>query len=167
MVELKEVINPRQTVLITCKSNVEIMGKEIEKENIMPVAWHTPLSYDPPLYGIALHKNRFSLKLVRSSGNFIVNFMPYSFRNQVNKLGKVSGEFVEKFEETLLTKDDGETLDCPRITEALAYIECEVLNEVDAGDHVFVIGKVVHVVKVKEGKRLLYKGNSEFTTTED
>ena len=167
MVELKEVIYPRQVVLITCKGTAEVMGKEIEKENVMTVAWHTNLSYDPPLYGIALHKDRFSLKLIRNSGHFIVNFMPYSSKNQVKKLGRISGEFLEKFEETLLTKDEGDTIECPRIKEAMAYIECEVLNEVDAGDHVFIIGKIVHVVKVSNEKRLLYNGNDEFTTTED
>jgi flavin reductase (DIM6/NTAB) family NADH-FMN oxidoreductase RutF len=165
MAELKDVMYPRQVVLITCKGIVEIMGKEIEKENVMTVAWHTNLSYDPPLYGIALHKDRFSLKLIRNSGNFIVNFMPYEAEKLVKELSRVSGEFVEKFEESLLTKDDGETLDCPRVKEAAAYIECEVINEVDAGDHVFIIGKVVHVVNVRNDKRLIYKGNDEFTTT--
>lgn len=167
MVELFDVINPRQTVLITTKGKAKVLGKEVEKENIMPVDWHTPLSLDPPKYGIAINKGSFSLKLIRESKFFIVNFMPFEAKKEAAKLGSVSGEHVEKFEETLLAKAEGETLECPRMHDALAYIECEVEDEVEVGDHILFIGKIMHVRKVKDGKRLFHIKQDEFTTTQD
>ena len=167
MVELFDIINPRQTVVITSKGKAVVMGKEIEKENIMPIDWHMPLSLDPPKYGIALNKKSFSLKLIRESGFFIVNFMPYESAKEVCKMGRVSGEHLDKFEETLLAKAEGETLECPRMYDAVAYIECEVEDEMEVGDHVLFIGKIMHVRKVKEGKRLFHIKKDEFTTTKD
>jgi len=77
---------------------------------------------------------------------------------------------MDKFKESGLTKEEADNIDCVRIKEAIGYHECEVVNEVDAGDHTIFIGKVVNSELKKETKRL-FQGSSSakgygFTTTE-
>ncbi|MFH1849366.1 MAG: flavin reductase family protein [archaeon] len=158
------IYHPRQTVLVTSRAVTEIMGKSVNKDNAMAVDWHTPLSQEPFLYAIALAKNRFSLKLIRKSGVFAVNFMPFDLWSEVLCCGRQSGCHVDKLGKTGLTFSEAERIDCPVIAEALAYMECETVNEFEGGDHVMIIGKVVNSRTIHEGRRILHMGGAEFTT---
>ena len=72
---------------------------------------------------------------------------------------------TDKFEESKVTKEDCDTIDCCRITESVGYLECELVDEIEVGDHVLFIGKVLNKKLNEESKRLFHKGGSEFTTT--
>lgn len=152
----------RETVLITSRSHIDIIGKEVVKDNIIAVDWHTPLSFNPFFYGIAIGKTRHSIKLIQKSRVFAVNFMPFSLKEKIVFCGTQSGEHIDKFKETGLTKIEATKIDCPLIKEALDYLECEVVNEVDIGDHTFFVGKVLNTnfkgLKGKREKRLVHSG---------
>jgi flavin reductase (DIM6/NTAB) family NADH-FMN oxidoreductase RutF len=72
---------------------------------------------------------------------------------------------LDKFVDSGFTKEDSEKIDCPRIKEAMGYVECEVIDEIETGDHIIYIGKVVHSEEKTVGQRLLQGGHSDFTTT--
>ena len=164
---MTKITSPRQTVLVTCRSHVKVLNKEIVKDNIITLDWHMPTSFNPELYAISIGKTRFSLEFVRQSKAFVVNFMPYSLKDMVLRCGRVSGKHVDKFKDTGLTKADGEKLDCPRIKEALAWLECEVVDEFETGDHIIFIGKVVNSEFMKSDKRVFHTEGDDFTTTLD
>jgi len=161
------VINPRQTVLVTSRANVNVAGKALEKEDIITLDWHTPLSIKPILYGIVVGKSRFSYKLIHESKVFAVNFMSKDNEKEVLFCGRNSGEFIDKFSRSGLTKGEAEKIDCPIIKEALAHIECEVADEIETGDHVIFIGKVLNTKLNKKGKRIFHTEGDNFTTTRD
>lgn len=158
---------PRQAVLVTCRGKVEILGRVKEKDNIISVAWHTPLSVEPFMYAIAVGKTRFSLKLIKESGVFAVNFISKKMQEEVVYCGRHSGEHLDKFSETGLKKEECEKIDCPRLADALGYLECEVVDEIETGDHVLFIAKVINSKLEKEDKRLFHITGNEFTTTTD
>ena len=162
-----QIAAPRQTVLITCRSHIKVLTKEVVKDNIITIDWHMPTSFNPELYAISIGKTRFSMELIRKSRAFVVNFMPYSLKDKVLMCGRVSGKHVDKFKETGLTKAEAEKLDCPRIKEALAWLECEVINEIETGDHIIFIGKVVKSELMKKDKRVFHIEGDNFTTTLD
>jgi len=155
---------PRQVVLVTTRANISILGKEKVKDNIITIAWHMPVSFEPNLYAIAVGKTRFSCKMIQESGVFVVNFIPFELKKQALECGLKSGAYTDKFSDTGLTKEEAKKIDCPRIKEALAYLECEVIKEVEAGDHIIFIGKILNSEEKKGGKRLFQIGN-DFTTT--
>lgn len=157
----------REAVLVTSKAEVDILGKKTEKENIVTIAWHMPLSYDPLMFAIALSDKRFSHKLISKSKAFAVNFLPASFKKQILFCGRNSGELIDKFEKSGLTKEDSEKIDCPRIKEAVAFLECEVVEEVKAGDHIVFIGKVLNSGQKKKAKRLYHLGGDKFISTKE
>ncbi len=160
-----EIYKPRQVILVTTKGFVEILGKKIEKDNVFTLSWHMPVSMNPPLYAIAISKHRFSYKLIKDSGVFCVNFVPKELQKQALFCGSHTGEHMDKFKEAKLTRKQCSRIDCPAIKESLGYLECEVINEIEAGDHVIVIGKVLNIVEHKKGKRLFQGKNMTFTTT--
>jgi len=163
------IYNPRQTVLVTCRGQIKdkFSGKENIKDNIIVLDWHTPLSFNPFLYAISVGKTRFSLNLIKESKVFAVNFMPFYLKDDILFCGRNSGEYLDKFEKTSLTKEESEKIDCPRIKQALAYLECEVIQEIDSGDHILFIGKVVYSEEKEKGKRIFHLENDNFTTTQD
>ncbi len=161
------IINPRQTVLVTSRGDVNIAGKTMEKESIITLDWHTPLSFKPMLYAIVVGKSRFSYKLISKSKVFAINFMSIKNKKEVIFCGTNSGEFTDKLKESGLKKEEAEKIDCPIIKEALAVIECEVVDEIETGDHVIFVGKILGKRLKEEGKRIFHKDNYEFTTTKD
>lgn len=159
------IYNPRQIVLVTCREEIEIMGRVRSKENIITVAWHTPLSHEPMLYGIAIGKNRFTRKIIDKAGCFVVNFVGEDLKDVVTKAGSISGEHNDKFTACGLVPAQAVKIDAPRIKEAIGWIECEVIETVDAGDHLFYIGKVIHGEQNSDAGRLFHVNGKEYTTT--
>lgn len=161
------IFNPRQTVLVSVTAEIELMGKKIEKNNLIALDWHMPLSFDPMLYAISVGKNRFSLELIRNAGVFAINFMSYLHKDKVLECGRKTGYKIDKFNEIGFHALNCDKIDCVRVGEALAHMECEIINEIEAGDHILFIGKVVYSKEHKKGKRLFHLYKDDFTTTED
>jgi len=149
--------NPRQTILLTCRAE--------GKDNVMTLDWHTPLSFQPMMYAVSIGKTRYSLELVRKSKVFVVNFVPKELEKAVLYCGRYSGRNIDKFKEAGLEKEKAETIDCPRISGALGYLECQVEKEIEVGDHILFIAKVTKANLKKEGKRLFHLFGDKFTTT--
>ena len=154
---MSELTDPRQVILVTSREEMDVMGKKQVKDNIITLAWHMPVSFNPYLYAIAIGKTRFSCEIIKKSKAFVVNFVSDKLGKEALVVGTKSGQHIDKFSETGLTKEECESVDCPRIKEALGHIECEVINEVDAGDHIIFIGKVLNSEVKGKGKRLMQK----------
>jgi len=151
--------NPRQTILLTSRAG--------NKDNVMTLDWHTPLSFEPMKYAVSIAKVRYSLELIRSSKVFVVNFMSYQFEKEVLYCGRHSGKYIDKFKETSLEREEAETINCPRIKQALGYLECQVQEELEAGDHILFVARVSKAELREKGKRLFHLFADKFTTTEE
>ena len=154
---MSELTDPRQVILVTSREEMDILGKKQVKDNIITLAWHMPVSFNPNLYAIAVGKTRFSCEIIKKSKAFVVNFVSDKLKKEVLFCGTKSGMHTDKFSETGFGKEESKSVDCPRIEEALGYIECEVVNEVDAGDHIIFVGKVLNSEVKKADKRLMQK----------
>jgi flavin reductase (DIM6/NTAB) family NADH-FMN oxidoreductase RutF len=163
--DMREAVHPRQVILATVRGETELLGKRVMKDNIITLAWHSPLSFDPPLYGICIGKTRFSCKLLQESKVFAVNFVAYELKEQALFCGRSTGATTDKFEKTGLTKEECETIDCCRIKEATAILECEVIDQFETGDHIFFVGKVNEHIVNDDRKRLFHLGGDRFTST--
>jgi flavin reductase (DIM6/NTAB) family NADH-FMN oxidoreductase RutF len=137
---------PRQVVLITTRHD--------GADNVWPMDFHGPLSFVPPLYGIAAQRNGYGAELVRSSGVFVVNFVPQAWERAIFLCGNVSGRGTDKFAAAGLRKEEAESIEAPRLAESLGALECRVQQVVEVGDHTLFIGRVTHQVYRAEGPRL-------------
>ncbi len=163
-----KIFNPRQTVLITCRGETVSLGKKEELEDVFPLDWHSPASYEPMIYSIFVNKKILGHELIKNSKTFVVNFMPFSATKNIILAGKHHGEFHNKLELIELTRQNCEKLvDCFKLKEAIGFLECEVVNQIDIGDHTLFLGKVVYERLLKQQKRPFHIDGLTYTTTEN
>ncbi len=112
---------------------------------MLPVAWHMPLSAEPPLVGVALHQSRHSLELIRSSEQFALNIPARPLLHLVQYLGSYSGEEIDKFDATQLETFTATHIDAPLLQGCVAWVECELEEVLPFGDHELCIGLAVAV----------------------
>ncbi len=111
---------------------------------VMPAAWITPLSRNPQLVGVSIAPIRHTYEVLRDAGDFTLNVMPKEHIKQVNFLGTISGkEKKDKIKMSGLTLTESRKVKSPHVLEALAVLECVVEKEVEAGDHIFIISRVM------------------------
>ena len=139
--KFNRLINFSPVVLVTSALN--------DKNNIVTVAWVTPLSNVPPLLGIAVAKKHFTNKLIKESSEFVINIPGKELLSEVKFCGSVRGEKIDKLKESGLTAKDSKETNSPIIDECLAHLECKLSDTIDAGDHSFFIGEVVHATAVE------------------
>lgn len=155
--------DPRQIVLITVTAeDVTLLqgspGRE-EQHDVFPVHRHAHLSKNPMLYGILLRSDNPALKLIRSAGAFVVNFVSAEHTSKIQQASRVSIQFTNKVEELGFRATECEhLLDSFRLAEALGWIECQLHQEIPTGDSTLVVGKVVHIEQVSEDTRPMFTG---------
>lgn len=130
---------PMQAVLVTCID-------ENGKTNPITIAWHTPISINPPLYGISIGPSRYSHKLIKQSKEFVINFAPYKIVEKVNFCGTCSGRSHDKIKEVKLTLCNSEKVKTKYIKECFVNMECKLFKSIVLGDHTFFVGEIVNIL---------------------
>ncbi|MBT3363675.1 MAG: flavin reductase family protein [Chloroflexi bacterium] len=115
------------------------------RDNAMAVAWHAPISVNPPLYGVSISPRRFSLELILQSKAFAINFMPMKYAELVAQTGGSKGSNVDKFAKFNIEKEESIKTNAPVLKKAYAAYECELYDHITLGDHVWCVGKIVAV----------------------
>lgn len=154
---MTNIFGSRQVILITSRNK--------DKNNIMTASWHTPISLNPPTYAVAIEKKSHTHSLVNSSKVFTVNFIPHSLKNLAIEVGTKSGILHNKTSNLKLKET--EKIDCSYLEEAIAHLECELINQIDHEDYTLFIGKILNKETHSYDKRLHHTSGEEFTTTLD
>jgi flavin reductase (DIM6/NTAB) family NADH-FMN oxidoreductase RutF len=128
---------PRVAVVVTAHSG--------DKDNAMAVAWHTPLSFDPPLYAVSVSPKRFTYRIVAESKEFGVNFLPSSEAEMVASVGGSKGSEVDKFTAFNISQDKPLKTSAPILNTAYAAYECRLVSDREYGDHRLLVGEIVAV----------------------
>jgi 3-hydroxy-9,10-secoandrosta-1,3,5(10)-triene-9,17-dione monooxygenase reductase component len=160
---------PRPMVFVSCRGRAPLVGRVVERDFIVPTSWQTPASQEPAMYCVALSKSYpAALAAIKDEGTFIVNFLGIEHEEAAKALSQHHSEFDEPFRKANLTRENGATLTgCPKIHEALGWAECELRQQIDAGDHLLLIGRIVHSeLPRSQAKRLFHVEGDKFTTTE-
>ena len=141
--------------------------------NVMSAGWHSALSMDPPLYGVAIGRERATHPLVVGSGVFGLNFLPFARARAVQGAGVLSlHDGPDKFDALDLSTEPGEPL---VLTDAYLTYVCRVETVVPTGDHDWIVGRVqaVHHDPAAFDERSLlavpaavYLGRSEYVALE-
>lgn len=118
--------------------------------NVMPAAFVTPLSIDPPLVGIAVHPARHTHDMIKYSEEFALNLPTQELLHHVQYLGSVTGAELGKFELTKLPTFRARRTAVPLLEGCVGWIECGVRDAYVVGDHTLFIGAVVAVQVEKD-----------------
>ncbi len=120
-----------------------IASRAGDKINIITVSWIGIVGQTPPMIGISLRKDRYSLELIRKSKEFTTNIPSADLFREVDYCGLVSGRKHDKFKDLNLTPVDGTKVSAPIIKECPYNMECVVKQEIVLGDWVLILAEIV------------------------
>ncbi len=130
-------VNPVPAVLVT--------SGDMKNSNIMTVAWTGTICSDPAMTYISVRPSRYSYKLIKESGEFVINLTTRDLTFATDWCGVKSGKDVDKFKEMHLTKQKANFVKCPLIAESPVSIECKVVEIKELGSHDMFIAEVLGI----------------------
>jgi flavin reductase (DIM6/NTAB) family NADH-FMN oxidoreductase RutF len=97
------------------------------------------VSADPPLLLVCVDKRSQTLPSLRDCGAFVVNFLVHG-RDAISNVfaSKTEDKFLGLHWEASAVANGAPIL----VNDVLAYAECTVEREIDAGDHVILLGLI-------------------------
>lgn len=128
-------IEPGPVVMVTTERKGRL--------NIMTLAWHTMIDFEPPLLGIVMSDRNYSFESLKASGECVINIPDVTLAKQAVKCGNTSGRTVDKFKSFRLTPVKASCVKAPLIGECYANLECKVVDRKMAKRYNFFILEVV------------------------
>ncbi|MDX1633776.1 MAG: flavin reductase family protein [Marinobacter sp.] len=145
---------------------VVLVSSRYEGEsNIMTLGWHTILEFSPSLVGCMISAGNHSHRMIRESGECVINVPTTDLTDQVVGIGNVSGARVDKFAEFELTEEKARHVAAPLIGECHASFECRLYEDALVEANNFFIFEIVaaHVAPKPEYPTTLhYTGGGIF-----
>lgn len=120
-------------------------------ENGLTVSWFSQVAFEPACLVFSISKTHYSTELLRDHGRFVLNLLS-------DKQTKVAAHFAKQ---SMLGEDKIDQFptrpaksDVPILSEALAYFDCQVIQTVEVGDHLVVVGRIETAEVLTAGKTL-------------
>lgn len=145
MIKISKIIQKPNTVLFPLPTVLVTSKTEGSAPNIVTIAWTGIMNSEPPILYIGVNPTRYSHKLIKDSGEFVINIPSVDQVKQVDYCGLVSGEKVDKFKETGFTTTTASFVKTPLITECPVNLECKVLQTLNLGSHDAFIAEILAV----------------------
>ena len=143
----------KKTMLRKIPHGLYICGVKNEEEvNGFTASWLMQASFQPPLIVNCVKQDSISHQMIKSSGVFAISFLEDGQKDLAQKFFKPMRRVGNKFEDVEFYL--GET-GCPIISDSLGYVECNVVDAVEKGDHTVYVGEVIASGVHREGKQLL------------
>ena len=128
---------PVPPVLVSCGN--------MERPNLITIAWAGTINSDPVRVSISVRPERFSHGLITESGEFVINLPTRKILRAVDWCGVKSGREVDKFQAMGLTAVPGSAVSAPVLAESPVNLECRVFQTIPLGSHDLFLADVVAV----------------------
>ncbi|MEI4471533.1 flavin reductase family protein [Frigidibacter sp. MR17.24] len=116
-------------------------------DNLAPYSFFNAVAYVPPQVMFSSTSAKDSLANLRETGVFAVNVVPEALIHEMNASSAALPRDTDEFGVTGTLKAECETIDCPRVAEAPAVLECRVteIHRLLGRDNHLILGEVVGV----------------------
>ena len=126
-------------------SGLYIIGSRAgDRRNGMTANWVMQVSFDPKLVAVGIEKDALTHELIAQGGVFSVNIIDREDRAIVRKFTRPVEVDVGARTLNGFPYHDGRT-GAPILDGAVAYLDCEVRQAVEVGNHTLFLGEVVEV----------------------
>jgi len=135
------------------------------RANIMTLGWHTVMEFTPSLVGCVISEANHSFRMIRESGECVINLPTTALTDVVVGIGNTSGAEIDKFEHFGLTPDEAQEVGAPLIRECHANFECRLYDDALVDRYNFFIFEVVKArvaASPKHPETLHYTGDGVF-----
>ena len=159
---------PRVAVIVTASAQ--------GRTDAMTAAWHSSISFTPPLYGVSVMPNRFTYRLLAESKEFGINFISFEKASLAAQVGGIEGEKTDKFQRLGIETEKPARTKVPVLKDAYVAYECKLVDSRPYGTHIWIVGEIVAVRYLEEAlagegilnlervKPLLYFGSDFYAT---
>lgn len=130
-------IYPIPAVMVSCG--------DMEKSNIITVAWTGILNTNPATVYISVRPTRYSYNIIKETKEFAINLTTTKLARATDWCGVKTGAKFDKFKEMNLHKEKANFINCPLIKESPVSIECKVKEIKNLGSHHMFIADVLSI----------------------
>jgi len=139
---------PEQVAFVIAKD-------ERGKANPITLGWSMHVSMKPPMWAVAIRPERYSAGCIRRRKCFTFVLPTVEMADDALFFGTHSGSDMDKFAQRGTKLVEAKEIDSVLIEDAVANFECVLEGEMEAGDHIIFVGRVVAShVNTKACKRL-------------
>lgn len=141
---VKSLVVPRPIAWVSSRSAAGV-------DNLAPHSFFTVASSTPTIVQFVSVGEKDSLRNIRRTGEFVVNFAPAGLFERINATSTDYPPEISEFDAVGLTREPSLTVGVPRVAESPAAIECRLhAQPLPIGDSFLVFGAVTHVVVDEE-----------------
>lgn len=105
----------------------------------LTASWVTQVSNDPPLVAVAIRKGSASEKAISKAAAFAVNILSSEHADLAERFFTP----VDRFQSPPKPSVGRSVLQLPLLEDAIGWLECEVQERLEPGDHVVFVGRVI------------------------
>ncbi|MBQ8345202.1 MAG: flavin reductase family protein [Clostridia bacterium] len=130
-------IAPVPPCMVTCG--------DMEKPNVLTVAWTGIINTHPPKTYISVRPSRHSYGLIRESREFVINLTTEQLVRAADFCGVYTGAKVDKFQRCGLHPEPASAVSAPLLAESPLSLECRVTEILPLGTHDMFLADIVAV----------------------
>jgi flavin reductase (DIM6/NTAB) family NADH-FMN oxidoreductase RutF len=148
-------LQPAPKVLISCR------GTDGEN-NALVVVYCCNCSFDPPMVMVGIVPTRYSYKMIKESGCFVVNLVAKNYKDTFEYLGTHSKRDEDKLTKMNVKLGQAVKVNAPVLSDCPVNIECTIVDSVKTGSHEMFIARVEYVHAAPE--YVNEKGDIDFSS---
>ena len=136
-----------------------------DRTNIVTLAWHTMMKFDPLIVGCIVSENNYTFNFLKTAKECVINIPTLNLAEKVIGCGNTSGRNIDKFKAFQLTPGTASMVAAPLIEECYANLECKVIDMKMVSQYNFFILEVVNAwidPAEKQPQTIHYLGNEVF-----
>ena len=130
------------------------------KANPMTMGWTMITSGNPPMMAVSMSKGHYTTQCIKQSKCFTIVYPSSEMADAALFFGTHTGWNTDKFAEFDCPHEPAKEIDSVLLTEAVANFECQLEKQLETGDHIISVGRIVaaHINTVPK-KRLYIVGS--------
>jgi flavin reductase (DIM6/NTAB) family NADH-FMN oxidoreductase RutF len=135
------------------------------RRNVMTMSWHSMLEFEPPRVGCVVAPGSLSHRLLRASGECVLNIPTEAIADKVVGCGNTHGTEVDKFGRFALATSPAQQVAAPLLDECYASLECRVADTDMVRRYGFFVLEVVAAwvePKLRNPRTLHHRGYGSF-----
>lgn len=113
------------------------------------VSWVQQCSFDPPQVTLAINRERPLLPELQIGTSIVLNILPERSKVLIAHFGRGFAPSEGAFNGLAIERRPGRA---PRLADALAWLDAQVVAQHEVGDHVLLIARIVDGMVQHEGK---------------
>lgn len=136
-----------------------LTARQQDRTAAMLASWVQQAGFDPPALSVAVARGRPVVEMIRQSGRFAVSILGEKDMALMKKYARGVADAAEAFAGVNILEPAG----VPVLADALAYLDCRLLNACAfGGDHELLIGQIIAGKVLKDGASFTHLRGSGF-----